>query len=360
MDKPILCTLKSFTVNVVFYCIFHKTLVCLQHKIMSATRKQDVQCSCCTNVSLHYEYCLSNTSLFFLLGSSLLHEHVPGHGEYHRRSYCLGLPQTNADGTGPLHTWHTHHQGHNGEGINTCSINGHVHKWPPLHFTLHIHCDTHFDNLLFTVKGSLHCRLTNLGKLFSPLPVVCKMAITDLCEGISSFLSALCFWSLLGLEQLLQLFVLTLQNSSFSFSLLFLDFLGHSYFFSPHTPALKQSKQSTQCCTRCTDSVCGCTSTYDNCMVLFWASLTLFSVYGSLHRLEQIFYWYPANLHAVSLSYLCLGQCDLAGVCKSPEIFWGLDWILQVHHELCRNTQHHLANAAGMRTQRGLLYIWLC
>lgn len=53
------------------------------------------------------------------LSSSLLYEHVSGHGQHHRRSHRLGLPQTDADGPNSVHPRHARHQGHNGEGMQS-------------------------------------------------------------------------------------------------------------------------------------------------------------------------------------------------------------------------------------------------
>lgn len=58
------------------------------------------------------------------------------------------------------------------------------------------------------------------------------------------------------------------------------------------------------------------------------------------------------------LLYPCPGQCDLAGVCKSEEALRGLDWIVQLHHKLCANTQANFANAAGMKNP-GLSSVYL-
>lgn len=48
-------------------------------------------------------YGASNHSSPSCIYSSFLYEHVPGHGQHHRRSHRLGLPQTDADGADPLH-----------------------------------------------------------------------------------------------------------------------------------------------------------------------------------------------------------------------------------------------------------------
>lgn len=39
-----------------------------------------------------------------LIFSSLLYEHVFGHGQHYWRSHCLGLPQAHADGANSVHT----------------------------------------------------------------------------------------------------------------------------------------------------------------------------------------------------------------------------------------------------------------
>lgn len=39
-----------------------------------------------------------------LIFSSLLYEHVFGHGQHYWRSHCLGLPQAHADGANSVHS----------------------------------------------------------------------------------------------------------------------------------------------------------------------------------------------------------------------------------------------------------------
>lgn len=38
-----------------------------------------------------------------LIFSSLLYEHVFGHGQHYWRSHCLGLPQAHVDGANSVH-----------------------------------------------------------------------------------------------------------------------------------------------------------------------------------------------------------------------------------------------------------------
>lgn len=107
------CYLGIPNLLVYYFLIYHLTFISLSSVFCSSNTvlvQQDS--SSCVVLLL-----VNVVNLTCFLCSSLLYEHVPGHGQHHRRSHRLGLPQTNADGTNPLHTRHTCHCEHHAEGF---------------------------------------------------------------------------------------------------------------------------------------------------------------------------------------------------------------------------------------------------